>query len=339
MYVYSLFKEIKLKLIKHKWSKEIVLENNKLKELDKYHSIIAFTFDLLVCLLAIIFNSIYWSKFGWYIYPITIIVISTRMRCFTAFVHEFSHETLAKNIKINNFIGFISGIITFQSILNYRVKHLKDHHAHLGDTNIDPDAKLKKSLGIDKKMSKTDIWLKIILYPFLPNIIFNNIIATFKGRCKAMFYAKTNELKNDYRKLIFSWVVILLVLILCDSFHYFVLYWFVPYFTLFQVILWYTFLAEHYPLSTIYSLDINMSRNRSGNIIESFFLNNHGVCYHGIHHENPIIPWWNLKKSFTLKLKDKDYAESQKLHSGGIFTKGQLGAPSMFSQIFKEMML
>jgi fatty acid desaturase len=329
-----------MNIVKHVWSKEILIENSKLKELDNYHSLFALFSDISICIIFSFLTDYYWSIFGYFLYPITLIIIGSKMRGLTALIHEYSHDTLAKSQKLNDWIGLIAGILIFTSIKNYKLKHLADHHPYLGDVIKDPDAMFKAELGIDKKMSKDEIWQKIFLYPFTIKYLYENTISIFHSRFRAIYKARNDELRKDYY-IITS--VLCLVTLICFHFgwiKFLMLYWLIPCFTSYQQFLWFTFLAEHYPLTNLQNeLDIELSRNRKGNWFEQILLDNHGVSYHGIHHDNPKIPWWNLKKSFELKLQDPKFKAVQDQYGGGLFTKGVTGAPSMIEQIFKYMLI
>lgn len=326
-----------MKLIRHEYSSEILVENSKLKKLDNFHSVLALISDIGIWISISYISNYFWNQYGLVLYPITILVIGSKMRGLTALIHEYSHDTLAESKQVNDFIGYVSGILTFTSIQNYKLKHLSEHHPYLGDSEKDPDAMLKINLGIHQKMTKLEIWQKIIFYPFTVKYLYENTIAIFRGRFGAIYKGRNVELRKDYYLITSFLIAIFLICYVNGWTNFFLLYWFVPCFTTFQQFLWFTMLAEHYPLSTINSLDLEMSRNRQGNWLEQIILDNHGVSFHSIHHDNPKIPWWNLKKSFNLKLSDPKFYEIQKIYGGGILTKGILGAPNMFEQIFKYM--
>ncbi len=74
-----------------------------------------------------------------------------------------------------------------------------------------------------------------------------------------------------------------------------ILFWLVPYITVFQVLGYFIEVSEHYPLVGQNTVDLYMTRNRFSPWYEGFFTSMHGENFHLVHHLTHIPhPHWHI---------------------------------------------
>ncbi|MCW3641598.1 fatty acid desaturase, partial [Burkholderia cenocepacia] len=82
---------------------------------------------------AMIAGAIWLARLMPYAYPLTVLVIGSRQRALASLLHEAAHLTLARNRRLNRFIGeYLSGLPVFQDFDAYRQSHVQSHHRFLG---------------------------------------------------------------------------------------------------------------------------------------------------------------------------------------------------------------
>lgn len=266
------------------------------------------------------------------IWPVSWLVIGTRMRGLATLVHEVSHNTLTKNKHLGMVIGTVfSAWPILQLETRYRVSHM-DHHRHLGDEVRDPDTEQYVLQGLPDENPRTFIWKHLILLllgvktlPQLPYLLRHRLIPT-PGL--SLFHKQHVELAG----FLAFWFGVTILVTVNHWWLEFLVIWIIPYLTVFQAVGWLIETAEHFPLVWLEKAHLEMTRNRKGSAIERFFFGIHAEWLHRVHHERPGIPFWLLKKAHEVLMKDPEYARSEAL-TGGLLTKGKNGEPSIISQL------
>lgn len=88
-------------------------------------------------------------EFGFWLLPLSLVVIGSRQRALSNLVHDAAHSNLFTTKKINDGIAnWFAAYWMFDSVKNYRKNHLK-HHQHLGSPNLDPDSVTHFRYGYD----------------------------------------------------------------------------------------------------------------------------------------------------------------------------------------------
>ncbi|WP_234844302.1 fatty acid desaturase [Sinorhizobium medicae] len=113
------------------------------------------------------------------------------------------------------------------------------------------------------------------------------------------------------------------------------LFWIIPYLTTFQVIGWFTEIAEHSPMCEVENKNLYLTRNRKGNLLERMLFGVNLDEYHLEHHLSPGIPFWLLKKAQEIRMADPEFREVSTTW-GGLFCKGPKGQPSVISQLIER---
>lgn len=312
---------VKWKYERYKFSPEITCQIRELTKLDNWHGLLALLEDYFIILVSILIT----SHVTWFFYPIALLVIGSRQRALTTILHESAHGVLAKNKSLNWVLGtFCSGYLILQQMNAYKKSHCSEHHSHLGNPERDPDFKFYREEGLYNPFSPKDFLVKHILQPLL----------LFKAP-QYLFYLVKHRLfgkKCDRKESTIMQAYLLIIVGASVWFGFWdqlILFWLVPYVTVFQVLGYFIEVSEHYPLVGKNTVDLYMTRNRFSPWYEAFFTSMHGENFHQVHHLLPSVPFWNLAKAHLILLTDSNYAKHNSL-TGGIFFSAS-GVPSIVS--------
>ncbi|MEH2408073.1 guanitoxin biosynthesis L-arginine gamma (S) hydroxylase [Nostoc sp.] len=299
---------MKIKIKKYRFTDYIYHQIKPLLKIDNWHCWLAFGEDWLVIFFAVCIS----YCLSWYFYPLTILLIGSRQRALATLLHEASHHTIAKNCTLNFIMGtFLSGYLILQSMSSYRKSHVKEHHAHFGQPEQDTDYQFALSQGLYEQTldAKTFRW-RYIIAPLL--------LSKAPNYLKSLLTRRLLEQQNylEVFAMALWWLIIIGVSVLGNLWQYLILFWLIPYVTVFQIIGWFIELAEHYPLMNN-GVTLYMSRNRHSPFIEQFLTGMHNENYHLVHHLFPSIPFWNIPKVHEILMQDPNYAQHDS-QSGGI---------------------
>ncbi|MEM9543679.1 MAG: guanitoxin biosynthesis L-arginine gamma (S) hydroxylase [Cyanobacteria bacterium P01_E01_bin.42] len=280
-----------------------------LSELDNWHGLLALLEDYSLIALSAIAT----CYLSWYLYPLAILVIGSRQRALATLLHEASHKTLAKNKYLNFTLGtFFSGYLILQNMGSYRESHVRFHHGHFGDPNLDPDYQFALQQNLyDKTQTPVRFVIQNIILPCFLVKVPNYLYSLVQSRLLD---------KRNRKELVGAIAYLGILTAIFTSLgwgQYLILFWVVPYLTTFQIIGWFIELGEHYPLMNN-KINLYMTRNRHGHWLEKLFTGMHNESYHLVHHLNPKIPFWNVAKVHNVYLQDENYAQFDR-KTGGLF--------------------
>ncbi|WIH04077.1 fatty acid desaturase family protein [Xanthomonas translucens pv. graminis] len=276
-------------------------------------------------------------QLSWWLYPLALLIIGAHQRGLTTISHDAAHRILAKNRVWNNFLGTtFAAYPIFQRHWAYRVSHVYLHHPHLGDPEQDPDLKFFIKSGIytvrEPREYKSFILWKAIFggatFRYL-SYLWSNRFFVSGDREKSV--DKWGVLIDTYGFAAF-WIVAVAGFTAANALHLLVLFWLIPYLTTFQVLGWFTELAEHSPMCESEVENVYLTRNRKGGFIERLLFGVNYDEYHLEHHLSPGVPFWLLKKAQNIRMRDPIYANIGKSW-GGLFSRGPQGQPSVISQL------
>lgn len=307
----------------YEFERSVVEQIRLLTTLDNWHCLLALLEDYLIILGSILMT----YQTHWYGYPLAILIIGSRQRALATLLHEAAHKTLAKNRWLNLILGsFCSGYLILQTFTAYRESHVRYHHGHFGDSELDPDYKLMLDEGLydDPKQ--------------LSHFIFKNLVGPlFLSKVPAYLYSLVrHRLLGDWNQLaekmlMLTYVALLVTgTILLGWGKLVLLFWVIPFLTTFQIMGWFIELCEHFPLMQN-DCNLYMARNRHSHWLESFFTGMHNESYHLVHHLNAAIPFWNQVKAHQIYSMDENYARHDST-SGGILLSSN-GKPSFVKEI------
>lgn len=178
---------------RHKFSKEIQEELTRLRKLDNWHGLAALVTDWTVIILAALCGEVLndlssWASWIFYL-GVALPVIGTRQRALATLLHESAHDILAKNKRLNRFLGTcFSGYMIFQSYNAYRRSHVRDHHGSFGDPRIDPDLRAHISAGLYEPQSGAKFRWRYLISPLFgrqtPSVVKELVTARLSGTRK-----------------------------------------------------------------------------------------------------------------------------------------------------------
>lgn len=299
----------------HKFSPEIKEKMRKLCELDNYNGLLFALEDWMVMACSITISatvSFYFPRtvFSIATYTLAAFVIGSRMRGLAGMLHQSTHGTMAKNKKLNLFLGTaLSGWTILQSWTGYFRNHVVEHHAFLGDPVKDPDFyQIRTSTNLyDPKATRSDVIKYLISIPG-PTYTLTYIyyLATIYIIPEA-----ESKIETIFRSL--YWFTALTIFYHYGLLQMFMFYWMIP---LLTTCTWTAALiefAEHYPLlreALQKRGELYLARNRVCNWLEDFFTGWHNEGYHLTHHLFPRMPGWNLRKAHYILLEDEEYKKA-----------------------------
>ena len=263
----------------------------ELNKLDNWHGVVALTYDY-----AVIASAIAMCVFGsWWLYPLTVVVIGSRMRALATLLHESAHGVLAKNTVLNTVLGTAcSGYLVLQLYGPYRKSHVNTHHPLLGDPTRDPDLQFFIECGVyEPTLTRRQRLLKLVILPILGGRTLSSVRYLLSNRLVTS--DKDQGPTWDRKAFLATWIVLIGILAATGNLSYLPLFWIVPYFTTFQIITWFIELAEHTPLLKHSDHNLYLSRNRKSRGIEWFLTSMHAENYHLDHHLDPRTPFWNMR--------------------------------------------
>lgn len=312
---------------RHRFSREITDEVRSLYALDNSHGILAVLQNLLIVSAAVILA----EYVGWTLYLPAIILIGSRQRAMATLTHEAAHGTLARNKTLNDILGTVfSGYTVAILLRTYKDSHVRDHHGCFGDPEADCDFRYMIEQGVyGPSRGWRYIW-HIIVSPAL--LLKVPAYIMYLARHRFVF---GNDKTDHHEVALFAvfWFTVLASSIATGVFGLLFWYWFVPFFSIFQIIGWYIELAEHAPLMER-GKDIHMSRNRNSHWVERLFTGMHGESFHLAHHLFPRVPFWRMNELNQLLRQDAVYRTIDDSY-GGIFLSSN-DAPSLVVQLVRD---
>lgn len=255
----------------------------------------------------------YWSV---PLYLLTAVWIGSRLHAFGVLMHDASHYRLFSNRKINDFVGeVLLAWPVLVTLYGYRRNHF-GHHRYL-NTERDPDWVRKNKLP-EYVFPKTRYEIALILLKYLLGIY------AYREAKLALFEAKlSKDLPQSLTQARFAFYgTILISSVYLGVFREMLLYWLVPVFTTFLMLLYIRAVADHFgnfaggSHANIYT----QSRTTYLSKPEGFLLSPYNINYHIEHHFYPSVPFYNLPALHKILLQDPNYQKSAHITHG--FVKG-----------------
>jgi len=269
---------------------------NELAKLNPFKSVTALIIDWLVIFFSI-FTSLYFET-SKLVYFISICVIGSRMHALAILLHEGAHGRFLNNIHVSDWvIDLTAGWPLLVAVQGYRKNHLA-HHKFL-NTKEDPDysSKLKiSSFHFPRSLSS----ILIHCVGYICVIFTLRDMFQFLGR-----FTTKSTISYQFTRTLY-YVCIFFTFWYYQVMNYFVLYWLVPYLTIFFTLMYIRSVAEHFG-SMDYSNQITGSRTVIPTFFESLFIAPHNVNYHLDHHLYARVPFYNLPKLHDLLMQNPKF--------------------------------
>jgi len=286
---------------------------------DNWHGILYIGIDWLFIICAIIGAIL--TDMHPLIYGAAIIVIASRQRGLMNLVHFASHKSLFKNKAMNNWVCRIFAAFPVMiSLSSYTTSH-SIHHSFLWNKQKDPKRIYLESLGLNSPLNNApEFWKLHILRPILLWHTPKNIFSAF---------CRQNEPGYEVLTRILFWTFVLSTIILFGKVAEFFFFWIVPFCTVFQIIRYWSDIADHAGLES--DNPWIATRSWSSYFLENWILAPHASNYHLAHHLFPSIPHYRLAAAHCLLMQVPQYASGH--HCKGFFWGYRADAPSVIQDI------
>lgn len=247
---------------------------------------------------------------SWLLWLVAVPVIAGRMHALAVLMHDFAHYRFIRNKQVSDWIGdlFLAWPIG-TTVETYRLNHLA-HHRYL-NTDKDPDwtAKLGSPL---------------FTFPQKMRFALLNFAGYFVGisslrdiRLAAARLLKANKGSWRYKSARIAYYALIGVAItMAGVWVEYLLYWAVPYLTLFYMFLYIRSVAEHFGETLDYSSDLTNTRTVIPYFWERWFFCPHNVSHHLEHHFYPSVPFFNLPALNATLMRHPEFAGKAHLTRG-----------------------
>ena len=305
-------------------SKTIYVDREELKQLSVARpskTVMAIAFDWAV-IVAMTGMSI-WSQ-SWIVYLVAVFVIAGRQHALAVLIHDFAHYRFLANKRLSEWIGdiFLAWPILI-TVNSYRTTHM-EHHFH---TNTEQDPDYVPRLSMKTYRFPMNIWfLFTALTGYLATI--TSIYDVLSLHTKKM--ANTQDRMYVWARLSF-YAVIGIVVGYTGIWREFLLYWIIPFVTVFFALNYARGVAEHFSAMDYSTLE-GGTRTIIPYLWERAFFCPHNVNYHSEHHLYPGVPFYNLPILHEKMMQNHEYRKTAHITRG--YSTGLVG--EMISDSYKR---
>lgn len=298
------------------------LELARLRQRDNWRNVLYIGSDWLVVAAAVAASLLLaGGPLGIAVYIAAVLLIGSRQRALMILVHQASHRKLFASRRANDWVGrlFVSFPL-LTSLESYVCAHCR-HHGFLWDQEKDPKVPRYRELGLVRPTSAPRSFArKHLLGPLLLRHTPINVKNSLSWH---------GEPGDERLARVVYWLAVAGLAVGFGWGEELLLYWAVPYLTSFQVIRYWTEMAEHAGLES----DDPWLATRSWEThpIAAWFLAAHNDAYHLLHHLFPAIPHFRLAEAHRLMLQVPEYAAGH--HCDGFFFQRRPDAPSVVQDI------
>ncbi len=243
------------------------------------------------------------------VYVVAVLVIAGRMHGIGVLIHEFAHYRFHSGKTRSDWIGdlFLAWPV-FATVDAYRQNHLA-HHRYT-NTEDDPDWVIK--LGADE-FTFPQTRLKA-LFNFLGYLIGVSSYRDIKS-VQVRVGGDRNTSKGYELARFGYYICFALIFVATGYWAEFLLYWAVPYVTIFFFFLYVRSVAEHFG-GMDYSHELGSSRHIDPHFWERWFFCPHNINHHLDHHLYPSVPFYNLPELHQRLLENREYREGAHITRG-----------------------
>lgn len=274
----------------------------QLSILKPWKSISVILLEWLVIIVCIFIHKLFPSTV---VYLFVWFVIATRLYAMYSLLHEAIHYSITRNKIWNDIIAQVFlGFPLLISLKSMRENHMT-HHKYL-QTDQDPEMKHLSYKEFHFPATKIEL-----LQLFLLDITGINFM-----------YYKLQKLYNlifhfSSKKLVSLLEIFLFVNIFVLAYYFgfaidLLIYWLIPYATIYQLLNRIRLSTEHFNID-----ETNSFKTRSviPSFIEKLIFTPYNLGYHLEHHLYPTIPFYNLPKLHNLLIENEAYQKEAIVHS------------------------
>jgi len=238
-------------------------------------------------------------------------------------LHESVHQTVFRSILLNQFLSWVTGVLTFRPPYHYKLYHFA-HHKHTGDPKKDPEL---QNSWIDPNLESIGGYVLYLSgFPFWVDRFSTTLRHCIFGRVlPSEFYIYNDQAKRSIIKeakifwLIYGSLAALGILFPQMGI-WFLLFWIIPSF-LGQPCLRFYLLAEHYGCKQGPDMLANTRTTYTFKFYQALSWN---MPFHAEHHAFPYVPFHSLPKLAEL-LQSSREKDSQCKPSGKGYLHVNLG--------------
>lgn len=263
-----------------------------------------------------------WSGFNGVVYIVAAVVIGSRQRALRSMLHEASHYKLMRNRWLNLWAGrLFVAFPMLEGVSGYLCSHC-EHHRHLWDERLDPKRRHYAALDIIRPRIPGRFTRKHMLRSLLLTHMPYNVLSALFGR-------------DEDRKETF-WRVLYLTgagatVVATGLGTEVVLLWLVPYLTVYQVLRYWSDIADHAGLESDDPWQATRSWTAPWPVRQ--LLAPHNANWHLAHHLYPAIPQHAITR---LHGRLGDVAEyRQAHHCQGFFLPSRPDRPSVIQDVLR----
>jgi fatty acid desaturase len=255
------------------------------------------------------------------VYAGSVVLIASRQRALMNLVHQASHHKLFQASALNKWAGrLLAGFPLATSVSAYTCAHCRHHGSLWSDE--DPDANRYRTLGLADSIERGfgRFWMRHFVSPMLLRHAPFNVWTTL---------APKDEARSETLQRLVFWVLVIAAAYWRHAELWLLLFWVVPYCTVFQVIRHLAETAEHAGLET--EDPWMATRNWPGGHMTRFLISPHNDHYHLTHHLCPWVPHYSLSRADELLSLVPQYAAAH--HCAGYFFRTRRDRPSVIEDI------
>ncbi|HTN61463.1 MAG TPA: fatty acid desaturase family protein [Devosia sp.] len=270
----------------------------RLSTLTPWRTVLAVAFDWTVIAAAIIIAE---SANNIVVYLLAVAIIGGRMHGFGVLLHDFAHYRFIDGRKALS--DWICELTLSWPILTTVAAYRRNHLAHHRYTNTDKDPDWVFKLGT-RKFTFPQSWQHGVLTLLSYLVVVGSVLDVFSVM-KRLSNPDKPPLGYRLARLGYylAWAAFFT---LTGSWMLFLLYWLVPYLTVFFMLMHIRSVAEHFG-SMDYSHELGSTRSVLPFFWERAFFAPHNVNYHLEHHLYPSVPFYNLPALHKLLMQNPAY--------------------------------
>lgn len=279
----------------------------RLSALDPKRTAFALAFDWAVIFAAIAISQ--WAQ-NIPVYLLAVLIIGGRMHGFGVLLHEFAHYRFIDGRKTAS--DWIGDLTLAWPVLTTIAAYRRNHLAHHRYTNTDKDPDWVFKFG-SRKFTFPQHWREAALTGVSYLLVVGSILDVFSvlGRLK-----NPDKPPLSYRLARLGYYVFFAALFtVTHAWLGFLLYWVVPYLTVFFLLMHIRSVAEHFG-SMDYSDELGSTRTVMPYGWERALFAPHHVNFHLEHHLFPSVPFYNLPQLHQALMTNPVYSSRAHLTRG-----------------------
>lgn len=253
-------------------------------------------------------------------YALAVVVIASRQRALRSLVHDASHAKLFENQVLNRWCGRLFAAFPLGTGLSsYTCSHCRHHRELWAET--DPKAQAYAALGLLRPVTRAGAFVRRhVLAPLLllhaPVAIASSVSWRDEERTETLWRAC-------------YWTVVVCACAAAGALDVLALFWLVPYCTVYQLLRYWSDMADHAGLQSDDPWKASRSWDAAAPV--RWLLSPHDDRYHLAHHMYPGIPHYEIEAAHRALLRVPEYAAGH--HCDGFFLARSAGRPSVLQDV------